>query len=313
MTEQTPEQFTNPDAFAKILAEAQGEAPDPPADQGTLSDVAEEITGEEAEAAPSETEGEEGAAKAEDEEPAGPVPLSRFKKENEKRRAAEEKAAALQQQIEALNSIVSKELKGEQPKEEVSLGDLDPLDPDTTKALVARIDQLEAQLAETRQSATATNVQVVAQRQKAEFEKANPDFQAAIDHLGKVEVAKYEALLGPEDAAKAATASIGQIVAACHKQGKNVPETLYKMAKAAGYQVKKDAPKVDLARLEQNKKSTATVATIPSASAAPNPIGVYATKEGFKEHLLDGKRRVDPDKFQKVLKKIHDNADRVAV
>lgn len=310
MTEQTPEQFTNPDAFAKILAEAQGDAPAEPAEQAVLSD---EVASEEAEAPPeTPTEQPEGGAKAEEDE-AGPVPLSRLKKETEKRRAAESEAATLKQQLDALNAIVSKEIKGE-PTEEVSLDGLDPLDPDTTKMLMAEIKSLKDQIATNTQKVTVNEVTLSAQRQKAEFEKANPDFEAAIEHLGKVEVAKYQAVLdSPEEAAKAATAAMGQIVAACHKQGRNVPETLYKMAKAAGYQGKKSAPVVSLDKLEENKKRTATVATIPAASAAPNPIGVYATREGFKEHLLDGKGRVDGDKFHKVLKKIQDNADRVAV
>lgn len=312
MTEQTPEQFTNADSFAKILAEAQGAEAVAQPEQATPEEG--EAKGQ-AEAPP--TEPPEGGAdfKQDDapEEPEQPVPPARLKKEIEKRRAAEEKAAALQQQVEAMNGLIGKELKGE-AKEEVSLDGLDPLDPDTTKMLLAEIRSLKAELNETKQSTTATSFSIAAQRQKAEFERANPDFDAAIEHLGRAEAAKFEAVLGdPEEAARAATAAMGQIVAACHKQGKNVAETLYKMAKAAGYQGKKEAPKVDLARLEENKKRTATVATIPAATAAPNPIGVYATKEGFKEHLLDGKGRVDGDKFQKVLKKIHDNADRVAV
>lgn len=319
MTEHTAESFT--ENFAAILAEAQ--AADAPKDQDAESPGDPEEAGPAGEDDPqpsagaAEEEIQPGGESGEGKAPPGPVPYSRFKEINEKNQTLEQQLAAAQKQLDAFNQLLSKQIERPEGKKEEDVKlpeELDPLDPDTTKLLLGHIRKLEGKIEDLTAKTTTSDVVTTAKAQRADFERVNPDFQAALDYYGAREVEKYEAVLGDRgEAVKAAQAALGQAVALCHQNKKNVAETLYRMAVASGYKktaVKPGGPNLD--KLAENKQKTATVANIPGAAASPNPIGVIASKEGFEKHMLDNKGRVDSAKFQKMLKNIADNAARGA-
>lgn len=345
MTEITSEALRDPSQFQKLLAEAQAADAGTPAPQAEeqaadpADDAVEEPPveteeqpeaddaegGEDSETPEQSDADEQAQPEAQDDEPeevTKPVPPSRLKKEAEKRRAAEAEAAAakaeaaaMKAQMAEFNKMLAEQIEASRaPKEpaqaedpEIDLENIDALDPDTTKALLKEIKALKAELNNVKGETTHQSMLAKATADVASFKLSNPDYDAAVTHLGKMEYEKALALFGNEQQARqAAQAAVGQIANIATASGKSVAQTLYNAAKAVGYRKAEAKPatpakKPDPVKLAENRAKTESAASVPAA--APNPLGIYTTKEGFDKLRMREGGKVDPAKFAALLKK----------
>ena len=289
-----------------------------------------------------EEDQEEELAAEEEEDEEKPVPPSRLKKEITKRRAAEEESQKFRQRLEQmeeqnqlLNKMVQEQLEQakapkDEPKKEkkLVLPELELIDPDETlEPEVAekynaalkklhdsfseaaaeqqeKLDKLESQLKETNTGMAKNYFASAWESQARDFTRETPEFQNAMNHMLEVKLKENLALVADEREAKArAFHQIQQIAAAAVRNGENAPKKIYELAKAYGFRPKpaEKRKEPDPRKVAENRKKSESVASIPGAPR--NPLGIYATKEGFEKLRVAPGKKIDPAKFAQFLKR----------
>lgn len=266
-----------------------------------------------------EEQSEDGAEEAnmveedDDEDSGHMVPRGRLNKEKDKRHSLEVQNVSLQKELEAKENELQQFVQavdaffGENKEQEPQTGDIQPLDEQSHNYLANEIKGLKKEL-QSRDEQTAQNEQLIKfQRfegdmryQESAFKEQTPDFSDAYNYLFNLESKKVEAAVGnPELAKQHVFGDFQRTAFALWENGQNVAETVYNMAKAAGYnpkasQQKKSAPNLD--KIERNMKKTRTIgkggengimagAGIPSTSSKFGQAYKKGGKEGFYKML----------------------------
>lgn len=246
------------------------------------------------------------------------VPKSRLDKEIEKRQAETraERDARIAAETKLANFEKAMELyyrQDQEKQEDTDADDLQPLDPETDARTQKKIKELEDKIEKGEKEAAAKNAfqsyhaDIV--RQESDYKTKVPDLQDALEHVFKTELAKNSLLLDEDQAKQATVQYMQNVMAVAWKDGKNVPDTLYKMAKNLGYQGKKvgsgkAAP--DLNAIAANMKKSKSIASMPNASAGLSA-NDYTRPDHFQK--LKGKHgEVDKAKFAEILRKVQSGA-----
>ncbi len=192
---------------------------------------------------------------------------------------------------------------------------LDPLDEDTHKFTMAQIKKLTSEL-ESLKSNYATKEDINIQRasaqferdvsaQRSQFEKSNPDYIKALEHLQNVKHSEALIKFGDKDAAgKYAMQDILTLAASAYKSGKNVPEAIYNIAKNYGYSPKTSKPNPNIDAISANMKRGVG----DSGSKAALPVGTSNyTQPGYLKKIKGDDGYTDKDQFQKILNKLQNS------
>jgi hypothetical protein len=241
------------------------------------------------------------------------IPYKRFNKEIQKRKALEaelqrekEEAIKAKTELDLINKALQK-IQG--VNDSVGTPDeksFEPLDNEAHQTYMQKIQELENRIKHKEQQdyfEKSVNVQ------HEQFLKQYPDFNEAFSHLLKVEINAQKYLHQNEsDALKAAMDKISIIGQRTFVQGKNVPETLYQIAKTYGFNAKqKDSttkqagPNIEAISKNIKKSNAADVNSQPLSPSGG--AGNYTTLENFEKFYSSA----DPEhvsKFRKALDKI---------
>lgn len=337
--------FESPDAFHKAINEvsggSEGDSTDnappapqddvdlPPLDDGNNgNDDIEPINdGQDNEDLRDESQSQDDPDNAEDDDDdygadeSGKIPLGRFKKAIQQKNELKDQYQQLREEFivtqtelknfkEALQIYNNQD--GGNNENDVS-AEYDPLDEAADKAYKKEIQALRKEIDDLKGSTTQNQKSVEAQafsttvaQQQAAFERDNPDFSDAFNHVAKL---KYqEALRVTSDesrAAQYAQKSLAQIAEVFYKRGENVASAMYDLAKDYGYTKKQPAPKkgADIDKIKENIGKTSGIGSIASTTASPsyNP-SAYMRPENV-DKIRSGKGgMIDPKKFHKILK-----------
>ncbi len=253
------------------------------------------------------------------------IPKKRFDKEIEKRKVLETELAREREsriKYETELSLYNKaldQMQAQQNKPQIA-PEIDPIDTDAHNLYMKRINELEQQFQNQNNNLNEYQVkQQFAQavdRQASEFSQKNPDFQDAYDYLLHTEAKKVKDLGYNEEQANAyAMEQLRPIAAEVYKQGKNVAEFVYNMARNYGYRGNKekipskiDSPSFD--NVSKNMpKSHSIIDEVPGVSTAvAQENAAYHTLEGFTKKL-SGKmgRGTDIEEFYKAMDRLRKN------
>lgn len=246
------------------------------------------------------------------------IPKSRFNQEIEKRKALEaqltqerEERIRFEAQLKLLQEQnIAKPIQTTQAQEIVP--EIDPLDPESHHMYMNKISDLEKKLEQIAQNTTFATQQLnnraTVERQQIEFERSNPDFKDALQHLVNVETRVAQTFFSPEEANKIAANKLEAALVTALNQGKNGAQTMYELAKTYGYTPKtnQDTSKVagvNLDAIANNMKKSASISSLGNNIAA----GGNNTPAGGVSLLADPKNPysgVDPDKFHRQLAKL---------
>ncbi len=323
----TNEMFSTPERFHEELAKIQGTETETPnneagsdnddiqtKEEATLSSEVEE-GGEDVDATPedSDTDGDEAPEKT------NFIPKSRFNKEIEKRKALEEQLhqereskIRFETQLEMMRQM--QESKASQPTPEPQADPLDPLDMDAHNLYMQKIQALEKRLENFNQESTQKTQQLhyynMVSAQEQTFEKQNPDFKDALEHLKTVEMQVAKNFYNEEQAESYVAQKMQNALMAAINSGKNTAEVMYSMAKSYGY-APKSAQKApsgsNLGAINNNMKKSASIQSLG------NSVGMGNNSSGFdiSQTLRDPKNPssgIDNVKFQKHMARIMRNA-----
>lgn len=256
------------------------------------------------------------------------IPKSRLKEESEKRRVAEENL--MKEREERIKFETELRLLREnntKEKEPVyrapDLDEVDALDTDAHQVYSRKLKDMERKLehltATTTQQTSALQVENIVKAQREAFEKENPDFKDALDHLTNIEFNTAKHFYPTEEAARqAVNQKFAGMVQNAVTSGKSAPELFYNIAKTYGYNGSSDEasiakinkPKVDLDAIKRNKEKSASISNIGNnvgmggAKSATFDITRCYRVEGNKDSGIDGdKFRAERERVAKAAQK----------
>lgn len=224
------------------------------------------------------------------------IPYKRFNKEIQRRKALEaELQKEREERIRAKTELelIDKALKNMSPKQQQE-APTEPVDPymQAINNVNKRMDEQEYR----------RNFETVVNAQHQHFTKENPDFDSAYMHLIKTEVEANKYFYDDENQAKAAAMQkIKDISDRAFRQGKNIPEILYNLARQYGHQKQVEPKKqTNLDAIERNMAKSKTydsnAAALPPSDKANN----YTVLENF-EKVYDPKNPNSVEEFHKML------------
>lgn len=253
------------------------------------------------------------------------IPKGRFQREINKRRDAESALQAerdarvrAERDLENMNRALETYFKPQNEqkshtnnaeKSEFGLPEgLDPIDTETTRLLLDKINNLESQLSQKTNSDNTEkamdNFGKALEQHQREFTAKQPDFTEAYQHLLRSTYQDYVDLgYSDKDAQQQTMISLQQKAAIAYKQGKNVAEVAYNMAKRAGYTAKTPTQAkqtVNIDKISENMKKTTSIGHISGAGAG---VAGYVTGDAVSK-LADSGGFIDKGKFNALLRKI---------
>lgn len=213
----------------------------------------------------------------------GAVPKSRFQKAIDKKneyktsaQAERDKNIVLQQQYDALQSALKQTFGDpEGVKQPAPPTNLDPIDPETTNALMKEINALKAKLEASEQKdnmkLAQTSFADTLTAQQKQFEEKTPDFKESWKHLiHQVYQEKLDLGFNSIDAEREAGMFLQQAAAQAVRVGKNAAEVLYGMSKIRGWNgAKVDSRKTgpDLNKISKNMEKSSGINDIAAANS----------------------------------------------
>jgi hypothetical protein len=321
------EVFDNPTRFHEELAKV-SQAPQEPVTQNNNEGVEHDNNETEADASlPAENAegGEENELASEDHGLEGDealqktnfIPKSRFNKEIEKRRALEEqlhqeREAKIRyetqlQMLQQMQEMQAAQASQSMPQGQDAQPELDPLDLDAHNLYMQKLQELEKKIESFNQETSQKTQQLqyfnLVSAQENAFEKQNPDFKDALEHLKNVELQVAKNFYDESQAQAYVTQKMQTALMSAINSGKNAAEVMYNMAKTYGYTPKsaqKAAPSPNLDAINNNMKKTASIHSLNNSVGLGNNNNVHDIK-----HLLRDPKNpssgIDPDKFQQML------------
>lgn len=318
------EVFTNPERFHEELAKV-SQAPQEPPVQNNNEEIGNDHHATETDPSlPAEnTEGgEENDVASEDTNFEGDetlqktnfIPKSRFNKEIEKRRALEEQLhqereakIRYETQLQMLQQLQEAQKTQSIPQAQEAQPELDPLDLDAHNLYMQKLQELEKKIENFNQETSQKTQQLqyfnLVSAQEAAFEKQNPDFKDALEHLKNVEIQVAKNFYDDSQAEAYVTQKMQTALMSAINTGKNAAEVMYNMAKTYGYAPKsaqKAAHSPNLDAINNNMKKTASIHSLNNSVGLGNNNNVHDIK-----HLLRDPKNpssgIDPDKFQQML------------
>lgn len=240
------------------------------------------------------------------------IPRKRLNKEIDKRRTVEEDLIRTKTKLEAMEAAIAEMFKPQSTQQQQQQGEeidnietnIDALDEKAhslymkeIKALRGEIQQLKQGNEQNATNQAMSNFKTVVETHYKQYAEKVPDAEKALDYLIKMKQEEASHIYSDEKEAYNAGMRQLQIIAdATIRGGKNVAETMYEMAKKHGYRpnaAKGGTP--NLAAIEQNRKKSASVSSIPATSASAST-GVDWEKMRSKPGGF-----IDPKAFQAAL------------
>lgn len=320
MTETNNEIFSNPDKFHEHIKQINHA---PQKEEVSASKPSEDIAKEENEEIVEEIkeveETEDTPASSDDDESYKEkkfIPKSRFNQEIEKRRSLEEQLTKeredkirFETQLKMLQEMQAAQAESvtAAPLENQYVEEFEPLDSDSHKIYMKKINELEKKLetigTETTQKTQQLQYQNYAAAQQQAFEKVNPDFETALQYLKNVETQVASEFYDENQAKQVVAQKLQGAIVSAINSGKNAAEVMYKMAKTYGYKPEntiKPTPSSNLDAINNNMKKGASIQSLGNSVGIGDNNKLY----DIKHMLRDPKNPssgIDPDKFQKAL------------
>ena len=250
------------------------------------------------------------------------IPLGRFKREKERMAAIEaerkrerEEFIQLKTQYDSLNNMINDVVKGVGKEGQGVQEDYEPLDAEADARYKKEIAKVKEESDKGLTAMQQQMAQMMVAQQEAAFQARTPDYAEALQYLGQKKVEESTIITGGNEqlALQVVGASMRNIVDTALASGKNPAEVLYQMAKANGFAGKQDvaAPKkekgMNLDAISKNQAKSSSVNNIPGTSAPSSNAVLSYNKEDMKK-ILTEKKSVDPEGFQKLLRKVTANA-----
>ena len=206
------------------------------------------------------------------------VPLQALHEERRERQRLQQELAAQRQMMERVNQRLETLMTPQKQipdRETDGVGYLDHKIgelTETQRQILERDQQREQQAAQAQQyQRVATHVIQTA----AAFEKAVPDFKAAVAHLNETRIRQLVVLGVPEDqAAVQANQELDNAALQWTVQGKNAAEVAYEFAKAQGYQPK--TGQTPDQKIEAQQKGTAAAKSLGGGGAVAGKLTAQA-------------------------------------
>lgn len=185
-----------------------------------------------------------------EEKPTKTVPLAALHEERAKTREMRQRQQQMEEQIrignERLQQLAAAMQQRLQPQPEIPAFEVDP-----AANLHTRLQQTEAVLAQQRQvmlhqqqlqaeeaarQAAIQDLKRDVAQQEAEYTQQAPDYLKALEHLQKAEIQALMAIGAPQHEAVATVQrNFGAMAWELRQRGQSVPERVYALAKARGY------------------------------------------------------------------------------
>lgn len=230
------------------------------------------------------------------------VPLAALHEERSKRKQQQKELDELRDKFaradERMRVLFEKDKKDE-------AGHPDPTD-DPIGYQSWRADQLQKQLDEKSRQVEESTGSVKSEletlkykqyidQQERVFERTNPDYQKALDHLVAFRGSVLEELGIDDDDERRdmVNRDLGNIVGTALQRGKNPAEAVYKMAMKMGY--KKSEPEKKLDTIEKGVKASS------SLGSSGGKQGSAMTAEGLAEMSDEEFAKLDYSQFRKVF------------
>lgn len=243
------------------------------------------------------------------------IPKSRFNQEIEKRKGIEEQwlkereeKIRLEEQLKMFTHL-QHQANGHNSspvERSLDLDHVDPLDAETHNVYSREIKQLKEELRNTSHQTKQMQYASIVSSQETSFQKSNPDYLDAANYLKNIELSGARAMFGDDRAAEQVVVQkYNQLMSKSLETGKNVPETIYKLAEAYGYKSDPKEAKTkeggsNLKAINSNMKKSASV------SGLGNSVGFGGSPRDISSALKDPsnpRSGFDPKKFQQMLHK----------
>ncbi len=301
MSTESAEVFKDSDSFHAELAKLEGEDLPP-----HLEEEEEAEGPQEQEATPPQEDEDE----AEELPQGNLLPKSRFFKEVKKRKEIEQRFQEqrehnirLETELNMMNQTIQ-EFFGKQNAPQQEEEEFAPIDPEAHTRTQKELNEIRKEQQKLSDMQIKAQYRLDMNTQQAEFTRHTPDFGEAYKHVLETKYQEFiEVGFKPEEAESAAIKDMWEKAGRLWNDGKNVPETVYKLAKAYGYKPKATKGMPNLEKIEENMKKSQSVNELPAAPSAPGGVTAFNNPEGFKK-LLGSNRSVDANKFAEALKRI---------
>ncbi len=215
------------------------------------------------------------------------VPLAALHEERQRNREMRERQKALEEQVrignERMQQLFAMAQRGQQPQ-------VPAFDQDPATNLHARLSQIEqyAQQTASQQQAEVQRHQAEAQRQAAiqelhrdldsqeqEYRQVNPDYDNATKFLIEQESKSLQAMgYAPQAINQIIQNQLGSLAWELRAAGRSVPESVYALAQARGYQ--KQGGITPQQRIQGLQKGTAAAKSLGSSGAAAGKLDLAA-------------------------------------
>lgn len=244
------------------------------------------------------------------------IPKSRFNKQIERRRAAEERAIRAETELNMINQALhsmsqSQYQQNHQQQPQQQQNPFQPLDDEAHAYYNQRyshqdnrMSYQDARMAAIEQEQVRSRMAETLQQQEASYSKQVPDFDKAYTHLINKEIESHEIIgMTREQAEQYAIYKLQQIAGGALNSGKNVADTFYKMAKAYGYSGSSSKPTPNLSAVESNMRKSSRIADVPTQAVAPSGGGggTYTTLEQFNKVYKAGDKE-SKEKFHQLIR-----------
>lgn len=244
------------------------------------------------------------------------IPQSRLKQETERRRAIEQE---LQTEREARIRMEAymEALQAQSPQKQQDVpkpANIDPLDSEAHNFYMSQINELKQQLSQVTSQTSEfqkTNHMVnVIQNQQTQFERNNPDFTQALEHLRNVEREIASSYMDEREVDAYVHDKLRHVVTGALNKGQNTAETIYNLAKKQGFNSKAAQPKTQTSNLQAINKNMAKTASIQGVSNSAGIANQGAINiKGALNNSKNPYSAVNPQQFRELLKRA-ENAGR---
>lgn len=247
------------------------------------------------------------------------IPRSRLNQELEKKKALEsdllkerENNIRLQTQLEIFQQL-QQSSKPKAPEVQLpSLDKIDALDKESHQAYVNAINKATEVANQAAQKTQEIQYAYIANAQKQAFEKENPDYMQAVEHLKQA--GSYRASLrtsNPDQINALVMNELNSVGLDAINSGKNAAEVIYNLAKAYGYKTNKGEEMAESKPTERGANIDAITRNMKKTSSIQgigNNLGLGSTNKvvDINSALRDPKNSksgIDPEKFRKMLGK----------
>ncbi len=239
------------------------------------------------------------------------IPQSRLKQEADRRKALEKELQTEREsriRMEAYMEALQNRTQGTERPDLLKPPSIDPIDSEAHNFYMQQINELKNQLSQvtnqTSEFQRTNHLTNVVQNQQAQFERQNPDFNQALEHVKRIERELASSYVEEDQVESYIHEKLRNVVLGAMNKGHNSAETIYNMAKKYGYNNKKEASSTpnapNLQAINRNMAKTMSLQGVSNNSRLNSQV------VDIKSTLADRKNKwssVNPDAFHEALER----------